>query len=199
MADLDNAHDAEPTSAAPTTTSTPKSASTAAAGRRKAPARGLTFAGLDRQQLILLIAAIALLAWGAWVTKTLTRPAANHQFVQLELQGIIGDYLQAQARSGNDERTAAQQTALFMAKLDQIVAGYAADGKVVLVHQAIVGGELPDITEAVKAEAYAAAPLPAAPGPGGVAGEMQAYLQGSGGAAGAPAMPGAGGSNGTGL
>jgi hypothetical protein len=198
MADLDDAHDAEPTSAAPSSTTT-KSASSATTGRRKAPARSLTFAGLDRQQLILLIAGVALLAWGAWVTKTLTRPAANHQFVQLELQGIIGDYLQAQACSGNDERTAAQQTAVFMAKLDQIVAGYAADGKVVLVHQAIVGGELPDITEAVKAEAYAAAPLPAAPGPGGVAGEMQAYLQGSGGAAGAPAMPGAGGTDGAGL
>jgi hypothetical protein len=198
MADLDNAHDAEPTSAAPSPI-TLKSASSATTGRRKAPVRAMTFAGLDRQQLILIIAGIALLAWGAWVTKTLTRPAANHQFVQLELQGIIGDYLEAQARSGNDERTAAQQTAVFMAKLDQIVAGYAADGKVVLVHQAIVGGELPDITEAVKAEAYAAAPLPAAPGPGGVAGEMQAYLQGSAATAAAPAMPGTGGSNGAGL
>ena len=189
MADL---HDADGEAA--TSAATPhKSASSATTGRRKASARSMTFAGLDRQQLILLLAAIALLAWGAWVTKTLTRPAANHQFVQLELQGIIGDYLQAQARSGNDERTAAQQTAVFMAKLDEVVAGYAADGKVVLVHQAIIGGELPDITEAVKAEAYAAAPLPAAPGPGGVAGKMQAYMQDS------AAVGGSGGSNGAGL
>ncbi|KHL24264.1 hypothetical protein PK98_14940 [Croceibacterium mercuriale] len=198
MADL---HDADGEASTPvTTTAAPhKSASPATTGRRKAPARSMTFAGFDRQQLILLVAAIALLAWGAWVTKTLTRPAANHDFVQLELQGIIGDYLQAQARSGNDERTAAQQTAVFMAKLDEIVGSYAADGKVVLVHQAIIGGELPDITEAVKAEAYAAAPLPAAPGPGGVAGEMRAYMQGSGPVSGTAALPGTGGSNGAGL
>lgn len=185
MADLfDPANEAAPSAANSTTATPPTSAPSATTVRRKAvPARAarFSFAGLDRQQLVLVAAAIALLAWGAWVTKTLTARAESQEFVQLELQGIIGEYLQAQARSGNDEATAARQTAVFMAKLDEIVGSYAADGKVVLVHQAIIGGELPDITPEVKQLAYAAAPPPNAPPPAGVEGKMQAFLQGAGG------------------
>ena len=184
MADLfDAATDTAPPTAASSASPSPSASSATTVRRKAVPARAarFSFAGLDRQQLVLVAAAIALLVWGAWVTKTLTARADSHEFVQLELQGIIGEYLQAQARSGNDQATAARQTAVFMAKLDEIVGTYAADGKVVLVHQAIIGGELPDITAELKQLAYAAAPPPNAPPPGGVEGKMQAFLQGAGG------------------
>jgi len=184
MADLfDSATDAAPTNGASSATPPPSAPSATTVRRKAVPARAarFSFAGFDRQQLVLLAALIALLAWGAWVTKAVTARAAPQEFVQLELQGIIGEYLQAQARSGNDQATSARQTAMFMAKLDEIVGSYAADGKVVLVHQAIIGGELPDITAEVKQLAYEAAPPPNAPPPGGVEGKMQAFLQGAGG------------------
>src|SRR3546814_1093870 len=38
--------------------------------------------------------------------------SGQQEFVQLQLQGIIGEYLQAQARSNADEQTAARQTAV---------------------------------------------------------------------------------------
>lgn len=119
------------------------------------------FAGLSSREIILLLAAIAIFIWGAWVTKSLTADdAGDQQFVQLQLQGIIGEYLQAQARSSADEQTAARETAVFMATLDQTVAGLSEGGKVVLVHEAVIGGDIPDVTEAVKAAVYAKVPRP---------------------------------------
>lgn len=119
------------------------------------------FAGLSSREVILLLAAIAIFIWGAWVTKSLTADdAGDQQFVQLQLQGIIGEYLQAQARSSADEQTAARETAVFMATLDQTVAGLSQGGKVVLVHEAVIGGDIPDVTEAVKAAVYTKVPRP---------------------------------------
>lgn len=119
------------------------------------------FAGLSPREIILLLAAIAIFIWAAWVTKSLAGDDVDdQQFVQLQLQGIIGEYLQAQARSSSDEQTAARETAVFMATLDQTVAGLSDGGKVVLVHEAVIGGDIPDVTEAVKAAVYAKVPRP---------------------------------------
>ena len=119
------------------------------------------FAGLSPRELIILVAAIAMFIWGAWVTKNLVAGDAGRQdLVQLQLQGIIGDYLQAQARSASDEQTAAKETAVFMAALDQTVDGLSKDGKIVVVHEAIIGGDVPDVTESVKAAVYAKVPRP---------------------------------------
>ena len=97
---------------------------------------------------------------GAWVTKNLvSEDGGRQEFVQLQLQGIIGEYLQAQAIEF-DEQTAAQETAVFMATLDRTVAGLSKSGKVVLVHEAVIGGEVPDVTQSVKAAVYAKVPRP---------------------------------------
>lgn len=119
------------------------------------------FAGLSLREGVLLAGAVALFIWGAWVTKNLTATEDHKpQIVQLQLQGIIGEYLQAQARSSADEQKAAQQTAAFMATLDQTVAGLSQSGTVVLVHEAVIGGDVPDVTESVRATVYAKVPRP---------------------------------------
>lgn len=129
--------------------------------RAIAKPRAKGFAGLSPRELIVLIAAIAMFIWGAWVTKNLVSSDDGRQdLVQLQLQGIIGDYLQAQARSASDEQTAAKETAVFMAALDQTVDGLSKDGKIVVVHEAIIGGDVPDVTESVKAAVYAKVPRP---------------------------------------
>ena len=125
----------------------PSSPKPKAAARR--PSRN--FAGLSPREIIIFAAAIALFIWGAWVTKNLVADEGGRQdFVQLQLQGIIGEYLQAQARSSSDEQTAAKET----------VDGLSKAGKVVLVHEAIIGGDVPDVTESVKAAVYAKVPRP---------------------------------------
>ncbi len=47
-----------------------------------------------------------------------------------------------------------------MAALDETVSGLSRSGKVVLVHEAIVGGEVPDVTQSVKTAVYAKVPRP---------------------------------------
>ena len=104
------------------------------------------------------------------VTKNLvTEDASEPEFVQLQLQSIISEYLTAQARSSADEQTAAQQTGMFMTTLDHTVAGLSESGKVILVHEAVIAGDIPDVTESVKAAVYAKVPRPQiaqAPGAG---------------------------------
>ncbi len=119
------------------------------------------FAALSAREILLFAGAAATFVWGAWVTKSVAAQGSGQQeFVQLQLQGIIGEYLQAQARSNADEQTAARQTAVFMAALDETVSGLSRSGKVVLVHEAIVGGEVPDVTQSVKTAVYAKVPRP---------------------------------------
>ncbi|MEL6487835.1 MAG: TrbI F-type domain-containing protein [Pseudomonadota bacterium] len=144
------------------------------------------FVGMTLREILLLLGAIAIFIWGAWVTKNLlAEESGEPEFVQLQLQGIISEYLTAQARSSADEQTAAQQTSVFMTTLDQTVAGLAESGKVVLVHEAVIGGDIPDVTESVKAAVYATVPRPQiAQAPSAaqpsqrarVQGEMQAFM-----------------------
>ncbi|MBN05568.1 TrbI F-type domain-containing protein [Ponticaulis sp.] len=144
--------------------------------------RAKGFAGLSPRELIVLVAAIAMFIWGAWVTKNLVAGDDGRQdLVQLQLQGIIGDYLQAQARSASDEQTAAKETAVFMAALDQTVEGLSKDGKIVVVHEAIIGGDVPDVTESVKAAVYAKVPRPQPAQAVRVQNEMQAFMASNGG------------------
>jgi len=169
----------------------PSEASPKPSTRKKAVRPPARFGGLGPRDMILFGAAAASFVWGAWVTKTIAfDDPGRPELVQLQLQGIIGEYLQAQARSNTDEQTAARETAMFMAALDQTVSGLGKDGKVVLLHEAVVGGELPDVTEAVKAAVYAKVPRPqpaqalAAPPEGQAArveAEMQAYMTANGG------------------
>ena len=172
-------------------TAAPSEASPKPSPRKKAVRPPARFGGLGPRDMILFGAAAATFVWGAWVTKTIAfDDPGRPELVQLQLQGIIGEYLQAQARSNTDEQTAARETAMFMAALDQTVSGLGKDGKVVLLHEAVVGGELPDVTEAVKAAVYAKVPRPqpaqalAAPPEGQAArveAEMQAYMTANGG------------------
>ncbi|KEO90524.1 hypothetical protein EH31_10580 [Erythrobacter longus] len=147
------------------------------------------FAGMSPREIVMLLAAIAIFIWGAWVTKNLvTEDASEPEFVQLQLQSIISEYLTAQARSSADEQTAAQQTGMFMTTLDHTVADLSESGKVILVDEAVIGGDIPDVTESVKAAVYAKVPRPQiAQAPNGeqssqaarVQSEMQAFMASS--------------------
>ena len=134
------------------------------------------FAGMSRTQMLLAALAIAMLCWGAWVSKAIVGGAADEpQLVKLQLQGVISEYLNGQARSGANEQIAAQSTAAFLAELDLAVAELSEEGRVVLVNEAVIGGDIPDVTEAVKARVYSKVPRPAlATGP--VQQDMQTYM-----------------------
>jgi hypothetical protein len=100
--------------------------------------------------------------WALWVTMVLADPGRGRdRFVKLQLQNVIAEYLQAQARSGNDDRSAAQATTQFMAALDQAVAEIGKTGRVVIVNEAVIGGDIRDVTAEVKRAVYAKVTMPA--------------------------------------
>lgn len=149
--------------------------------KQAAPARRKV-RGVGLPHVIAVSALIAALCWGAWVTKSVAGgDAPQGQLVKLQLQGVITEYLQAQARSSADERTAAAETARFMAELDTAVAKLGESGRIVLVNEAVIGGSVPDITEEVKRQVYSKVPMPKIVSVPPVQAGMQAYLDANGG------------------
>ncbi|RKF17705.1 hypothetical protein D6851_15715 [Altericroceibacterium spongiae] len=95
----------------------------------------------------------------------------------VQLNAIVGEYVRAQARSGNSEQDAAAQTAAFMSALDNVLQKKAADGRLILVSDAIVAGAAQDITNSIRDEVYSQVALPAPVTQSAVAGDMRNYLQ----------------------
>lgn len=151
--------------------------------KQAAPVRKVRGVGLPH--VVAVAALIGTLCWGAWVTKSVVSGAAPQgQLVKLQLQGVITDYLQAQARSNADERTAAAETARFMAELDRAVAKLGESGRIVLVNEAVIGGSVADITEEVKRQVYSKVPMPKIVSLPPVQADMRTYLDANGGSRG---------------
>lgn len=118
------------------------------------PPRRTYFAGYSRMQilggLILLVAAI----WGMWVTKTLVTPKQDH-IVSARLSSIVGEYVQAQARSASPPAQVEAEMRTFMASLDKELQRRSAGGQIVLVGEAVLTKNVPDITDSLKNAVYA--------------------------------------------
>lgn len=122
-----------------------------------APARSskrTIFAGFTRAQLLTGLLALAALVWGMWVTKLLVAPRQD-QIVSARLSAIVGDYVQAQARSASPPAQVEAEMRKFMASLDQELQNRSAHGQIVLVGEAVLTKNVPDITESLKNAVYA--------------------------------------------
>ncbi|MET0373471.1 MAG: TrbI F-type domain-containing protein [Rhizorhabdus sp.] len=129
------------------------------------------FAGYTAMQLLLGAALLALIVWGMWVTRTLTAAPPQH-IVKADLSRIVGNYVQAQARSATPPAQVEAQMKLFMASLDTELQRRGAKGQVVLVGEAVLSKSVPDITGDVMKAVYAAGvrvPQPATPAQMGAA------------------------------
>ena len=117
------------------------------------PPTAFLFAGL----------AVAALLWGAWVTKNILDPAVvKAPIASVRLEQIIGEYGQAQARSNTPPEIVTQQTQAFMAALGEELKARGADGTTVMVGEAVLSQNVPDITAEVRSAIYAKVPPPAA-------------------------------------
>lgn len=107
--------------------------------------------------------AVAVLLWGAWVTKNIVDPAVvKAPIASVRLEQIIGEYVQAQARSNTPPEVVTQQTQAFMAALGEELKARGADGTTVMVGEAVLSQNVPDITADVRNAIYAKVPPPAA-------------------------------------
>ena len=125
--------------------------------------RKTVFAGFTSWQIVLGLLALAGLVWSMWVTKELVSPQQDH-IVSARLSSIVGDYVQAQARSASPPTKVEVEMRAFMSSLDKELERRSSDGQVVLVGEAVLTKNVPDITDSLKKAVYAsgvAQPRPA--------------------------------------
>jgi hypothetical protein len=129
------------------------------------PNRRTVFAGYTGGQLLIGAALVGVLVWGMWVTRTLTA-SPEQRIVKANLSAIVGDYVQAQARSASSPEDVQAQMRAFMSSLDGELQRRSDKGQVVLVGEAVLSKGVQDITPDVMKAVYASGikrPAPASP------------------------------------
>ncbi len=127
-----------------------------AAAPHPAPAgRRGGFGGFSRQQILIGLAILALIIWAMWVTRALTAPKQEH-IVSARLSSLVGDYVEAQRFSGSPPERVQAEMRAFMASLDKELQRRSGNGQVVLVGEAVLTKNVPDITESLKKAVFAA-------------------------------------------
>ena len=127
--------------------------------------RKTVFAGYTAAQLLIGAALVLALVWAMWVTKVVTAEKPQH-IVKADLSRIVGEYVQAQARSATPPDQVQAQMRTFMASLDTELQRRGAAGQVILVGEAVLSKSVPDITADVARAVYASGvktPMPATP------------------------------------
>lgn len=95
---------------------------------------------------LLLIAAAA---WGAWATCKL-RALERREVVTVELGRLMGDFVEAEAHSGRPAEATRARVEAYLHAVDASVARLGRDGRTVLVAEAVVAGNVPDMTGTVR-------------------------------------------------
>ena len=125
--------------------------------------------GLPPLTYALAAIAIAMLLWGAWVTKKLAAPIVQAPIASVRLEAIVSEYVQAQSHTNSSSDVVTRQTGAFMAALDAELKTRGSSGTTVLVGEAVLSQNVPDITDDIRKAVYAKVPLPAPVAPGAVA------------------------------
>ena len=117
--------------------------------------------------------------WGAWVTKNLMADEAMPPMARVQLSGIVGEYVQAQARSATPPAQVMAETRAFMAEIQRNLEARGASGQIVLVGEAVLAGNAPDITASLRKEVYTKVrmPQPAAPNPDEAANDVMGAMR----------------------
>jgi hypothetical protein len=100
---------------------------------------------------ILGLSMVASTAWGAWATEKLL-DLDNREVVTVQLGRIMGDFVEAEARSGRPPEETRQRVQAYLKAVDASVQRLGREGRTVMVAEAVVAGSAPDLTEAVRAD-----------------------------------------------
>ena len=153
-----------------------------------APAAAMPRARIGAAPIALVVSLVAAGLWGAWVTKSVLGGHDMPAIAKVQLSGIVGEYVQAQARSATPPDQVSAETRAFMGEIQRNLEKRGTDGQLVLVGEAVVAGNVPDITAEVRREVYARVKMPQAAAASGadVMGAMRAAMGGQGTPQGAP-------------
>ena len=161
MADvLDQAPLAAPAIATPVPDAVPSSPRTPAPSRPRTAQKRKE--GLPPITWALAALAVVVLLWAAWVTKNIAGAPPPVPMASVRLEALVTEYVQAQSHSNGTPEAVTQQTARFMAAIEEELKAVGAKGTTVLVGEAVLSKNVPDITDQVRKAVYAKVPLPAA-------------------------------------
>jgi len=89
--------------------------------------------------------------WGLWATDKLLA-LEKREVVTVQLSGIMGDFVEAEARAGRTPEETRQRVQAYLKAVEASVGQLSREGRTVLVAEAVVAGSTPDLTEAVRAD-----------------------------------------------
>lgn len=122
----------------------------------KAPVKGMKrFGGFSRAQLIAGFLLVAAFIWGMWVTRALVIPR-HEPVATARLSSLVGDYVEAQRFSGSPPDRVRAEMAAFTSSLMKELARRGEDGQIILVGEAVLTNNVPDITDSLKKAVFAA-------------------------------------------
>lgn len=91
-----------------------------------------------------VLLAVCLLLWGAWVSREVARP--REQIVTVRLSETIARFVDAEARSGKAPGDGQARTLAYLQAAEAAVREMGSNGRVVLVAEAVLSGNVPDAT-----------------------------------------------------
>ncbi len=87
--------------------------------------------------------------WASWATTALVE-VKEREVVTVELAGMMGAFVEAEARSGNPPEIMKARVERYLKAVEASVTSLSAEGRTVLVAEAVIAGSAPDFTETVR-------------------------------------------------
>ena len=107
--------------------------------------------GINPTVITLALSMIGSTLWGLWATDKLLA-LEKREVVTVQLSGIMGDFVEAEARAGRTPEETRQRVQAYLKAVEASVGQLSREGRTVLVAEAVVAGSTPDLTEAVRAD-----------------------------------------------
>ena len=107
--------------------------------------------GVSLTGIALALSMVGSTLWGLWATDKLLA-LEKREVVTVQLSGIMGDFVEAEARAGRTPEETRQRVQAYLKAVEASVAQLSREGRTVLVAEAVVAGSTPDLTEVVRAD-----------------------------------------------
>jgi len=107
--------------------------------------------GVSLTGIALALSMVGSTLWGLWATDKLLA-LEKREVVTVQLSGIMGDFVEAEARAGRTPEETRQRVQAYLQAVEASVGQLSREGRTVLVAEAVVAGSTPDLTEAVRAD-----------------------------------------------
>lgn len=107
--------------------------------------------GVSLTAIALALSMVGSTLWGLWATDKLLA-LEKREVVTVQLSGIMGDFVEAEARAGRTPEETRQRVQAYLKAVEASVGQLSREGRTVLVAEAVVAGSTPDLTEAVRAD-----------------------------------------------